>query len=461
MEDLKKLQDDLWDYAETGFKEYKSAEAMCKYLEKKGFEVNRGICNMDTAFDAVYGSGKPVIAILAEYDALDGMSQEADVAEYKPLKDSTTGQGCGHHLLGVGAINAFLELKKIIDEENLEATIKLVGCPAEEAGSGKTYLARDGYFDDVDIALTWHPSNISSVSTGSHQACIQCYFRFKGVSSHAAGSPELGRSALDAVELTNIGVNYLREHIRSDERIHYAITNTGGHAPNVVQAEAEVRYFVRSSTGPRVKKLYERVCNVARGAALMNDTELEIIFDEGLVDIVPNFTLEKVFRDSFIKLGVPKYTEEEREYAKKFKDTYDVDVLLNQTYENVKDVKKLKKNIIESELNDYFVDKDHSDVCYMGSSDVGDVSWVVPTAQINVNCFSYGASGHSWQWVAQGKSSISFKGAIHAGIIIADTARTLIKNPNLIEKAKEELKERLGDQEYECLIPKDVLPHVY
>ncbi len=461
MDKLNKLQNELWDYAELGFKEYKSAKAMCDFLEEEGFEVNRGICNMDTAFDAVYGSGSPVIAILAEYDALDGMSQEADQDEYKPLKDTTTGQGCGHHLLGVGAINAFLRLKEMIDEENLQATIKLVGCPAEEAGSGKAYLARDGYFDDVDIALTWHPSTVSSVSTGSHQACIQCYFRFHGVSSHAAGSPELGRSALDSVELMNIGVNYLREHMGSDERIHYAITNTGGSAPNVVQAEAEVRYFVRSTTGPKVKKLYDRVCDVARGSALMNGTSVDIIFDEGLVNIIPNFTLEKVFRDSFIKLGVPEYTKEEREYALKFKNTYDINIVLNDIDENVKDKARLINNIKESELNDYFVDKEHSNVCYMGSSDVGDVSWVVPTAQINMNCYSYGAGGHSWQWVAQGKSSIASKGARHAGEIIADTALTLIKNPELIKQAKQELKDRLGDDKYECLIPKDVLPHVY
>ena len=461
MDKLNKLQNELWDYAELGFKEYKSAKAMCDFLEEEGFEVNRGICNMDTAFDAVYGSGSPVIAILAEYDALDGMSQEADQDEYKPLKDTTTGQGCGHHLLGVGAINAFLRLKEMIDEENLQATIKLVGCPAEEAGSGKAYLARDGYFDDVDIALTWHPSTVSSVSTGSHQACIQCYFRFHGVSSHAAGSPELGRSALDSVELMNIGVNYLREHMGSDERIHYAITNTGGSAPNVVQAEAEVRYFVRSTTGPKVKKLYDRVCDVARGSALMNGTSVDIIFDEGLINIIPNFTLEKVFRDSFIKLGVPEYTKEEREYALKFKNTYDINIVLNDIDENVKDKARLINNIKESELNDYFVDKEHSNVCYMGSSDVGDVSWVVPTAQINMNCYSYGAGGHSWQWVAQGKSSIASKGARHAGEIIADTALTLIKNPELIKQAKQELKDRLGDDKYECLIPKDVLPHVY
>lgn len=461
MDKLNKLQNELWDYAELGFKEYKSAKAMSDFLEEEGFEVNRGICNMDTAFDAVYGSGSPVIAILAEYDALDGMSQEADQDEYKPLKDTTTGQGCGHHLLGVGAINAFLRLKEMIDEENLQATIKLVGCPAEEAGSGKAYLARDGYFDDVDIALTWHPSTVSSVSTGSHQACIQCYFRFHGVSSHAAGSPELGRSALDSVELMNIGVNYLREHMGSDERIHYAITNTGGSAPNVVQAEAEVRYFVRSTTGPKVKKLYDRVCDVARGSALMNGTSVDIIFDEGLVNIIPNFTLEKVFRDSFIKLGVPEYTKEEREYALKFKNTYDINIVLNDIDENVKDKARLINNIKESELNDYFVDKEHSNVCYMGSSDVGDVSWVVPTAQINMNCYSYGAGGHSWQWVAQGKSSIASKGARHAGEIIADTALTLIKNPELIKQAKQELKDRLGDDKYECLIPKDVLPHVY
>ncbi len=461
MEKLIELQSKLWDYAELGFKEFKSANAICEFMENEGFKVNKGICNMETAFDCTYGSGKPVIAILAEYDALDGMSQEADVCTYSPLKDTTTGQGCGHHLLALGAISGFLDLKQLMEEKKLSGTIKLVGCPAEEAGSGKAYLARDGYFDDVDIALTWHPSLYNTVSTGSSQACIQCYFRFHGISSHAAGSPELGRSALDGVELMNVGVNYLREHMGSDERVHYAITNTGGTAPNVVQAEAEVRYFVRSTTGKRVKELYERVCDIARGAALMTQTKVDIIFDEGLVNVITNETLEDLLRDSFIKHGVPTYTKEEREYAKKFKDTYDINLLINGIEEEVIDKKKLIQNIKESELNDYFVDVRHSEVCHMGSTDVGDVSWVVPTAQINVNCYGYGAGGHSWQWVAQGKSSIATKGAIHAGKIIADTAVTLLENNNLIDKAKEELKEKLNGETYECLIPKDVAPHVY
>lgn len=214
MTDYRKLIDDLWGYAETGFEEYHSAETMCTFLENEGFQVTRNIVHMETAFEAVYGTGKPVICFLAEYDALSGMNQKADVTHYEPVTcASDNGHGCGHHLLGTGAIRAAVQYRNYLKENSLPGTVKLVGCPAEETGSGKAYLARDGYFDDCDIALTWHPSVYNMVSTGSSQSCIACFFKFHGVSAHAAGSPHLGRSALDACELMNVGVNYLREHM--------------------------------------------------------------------------------------------------------------------------------------------------------------------------------------------------------------------------------------------------------
>ena len=295
MSKYQQLIDEIWSYAETGFEEYKSAEAMCNFLEEEGFKVNRGIASMPTAYEAVYGSGKPVICFLAEYDALFGMNQKADVTSYEPITcSSDRGHGCGHHLLGVGSIKAAIDYKNYLIENNLPGTVKMVGCPAEETGSGKAYLARDGYFNDCDIALTWHPSNYNQVVTGSSQSCISCFFKFKGVSAHAAGSPHLGRSALDACELMNVGVNYLREHMKSSDRVHYAYTNAGGKAPNVVQSEAVLKYFVRSATNPECEKLYQRVVNCAKGAALMTETEVEVIFDEGLSNTIPNFVLEDV-----------------------------------------------------------------------------------------------------------------------------------------------------------------------
>ena len=461
MDKFKKLQDELWSYAETGMVEYKSCEAMTKFLEDEGFDVEKGIANMPTAYVASYGHGKPVIAFLAEYDALFGMNQMADVCEYHPITNSEdTGHGCGHHLLGVGSIKAACLFKDYLINNNREGTVLMVGCPAEESGSGKAYLARDGYFDNVDIALTWHPDNYNQVCSGSNQSCISVFFKFHGVSSHAASTPYLGRSALDACELMNVGVNYLREHMESSDRVHYAYTNVGGKAPNVVQSEACLKYFVRSTTNPKCEALYERVVNVAKGAALMTDTKLEIYFDEALSNVIPNFVLEDVLANSFRKIYQNNYTDEELEYASKFKNTYNIDDVLNDLPANAVDRDKLIENVKYRPINDYFVETSHSEVCNMGSTDVGDVSWVVPCAQINTACYAIGAGAHTWQWVAQGKSMIAYKGAMLAGEVLCDSAITLLNDPELINKAKEEFVKRLDGQKYKCMIPDDVKPHV-
>ncbi len=426
---LYELQKELWGYAEPGFLEHKSAKAMCDFLRREGFQVTEGLCGMDTAFTGVWGSGKPVICLLAEFDALYGLSQEADVAEYKPIEGMATGHGCGHHLLGVGSIAAAMIVKDYLEKNKLPGTIKMVGCPAEESGSGKAYLARDGFFADADAAITWHPSTLNVVSSGSHQSCIQCYFRFHGVSSHAAGNPEAGRSALDAAELMSVGVNYLREHMDSKERVHYAYTNAGGISPNVVQAEAEVKYLVRSTTNPKCQKLYERVINIAKGAALMTGTTCDVIFDEGLSNVIPNFTLEQVLEEAFLETGAPEYTEAERAYAKQFRDTYPLDPESEVTA-SIAEPKTLIANIQNSDICDIVLRHRCVDECSMGSTDVGDVSWVVPTAQINTACYSYGAGGHTWQWVAQGKSTLAYKGMMLAAEVIRKRAAARWTPPN-------------------------------
>ncbi len=460
-EQLYSLMSDLWGYSETAFEETKSCKRMVDYLRDQGFQVETPIADMDTAYVGVYGSGKPVICFLAEYDALHGMSQEADTCAYAPLSEREQGHGCGHHLLGTGAIGAALLYRDYLKEHQVSGTVKIVGCPAEESGSGKAYLAREGFFDDADVALTWHPSNYHMVETGSSQACIQAFFDFHGVSSHAAAAPYLGRSALDAVEIMDVGANYLREHIEPTECLHYAIINTGGESPNVVQSEARVKYLVRSTSAPKVKKLFERVCDVARGAALITGTKLDIIFDEGLSDTMPNFALEEVLKESFLKIGIPQYTEEERAYAKKFKDSFRAEELFSGLPTAVTEIMALKDNVESSALCDIFVDRIHSEECSPGSTDVGDVSRVVPTAQINTNCYSYGAGAHSWQWTGQGKSSIALKGTILAAEVLADAAKTLTECPELIEKARAEFDKRMRGQTYECLIPADVKPHLY
>ena len=459
--ELEELAKFVWAHPEPGFREYESSRAQVDFLRRHGFDVTTNAADTVTGYIATWGTGKPVIAILGEFDALYGLQQEADVPEEKPIPGWKMGHGCGHHLLGVGAIAGGLLLRDIMQEKGYAGTIRICGCPAEESGSGKAYMARDGIFDDCDAAVTWHPSNYHMTSTGSTQSCIQCYFRFKGVAAHAAGAPHLGRSALDAVELMNVGVNYLREHMEDSDRVHYAITNPGGISPNVVQACAESRYLVRSTTNPKCEKLYERVKNIARGAALMTETELEIVFDEGLSNTVPNFVLEDVMDSVFKEIGVPEYTEEERAYAQRFKDTFSVDDVLTDLPNGVKDRARLVRNVRESALCDYYVELSHSDRCEMGSTDVGDVSWVTPTVTANVNCYSYGAGAHSWQWVAQGTSSIAMKAMLHAGRVMALTAEKLLQNPQLLKDARAELDRRLDGGKYKSLIPDNIKPHSF
>ena len=459
--ELYSLLCDVWGYSETAFEEHRSCARMVKFLKEQGFAVETPVADMDTAYVGVYGSGKPVICFLAEYDALHGMSQKADLCRYAPLSEREQGHGCGHHLLGTGAIGAALLYRDYLKESGKSGTVKIVGCPAEESGSGKAYLARAGFFDDADVALTWHPSDFHMVETGSSQACIQAFFDFHGVSSHAAAAPHLGRSALDAVEIMDVGANYLREHIEPDERLHYAIINSGGESPNVVQSEARVKYLIRSTSAKKTKKLYERVCDVARGAALITGTKVDIIFDEGLYDTMPNFTLEDVLKESYQKIGIPEYTKEEREYAAAFKASFNQEELFSNLPHGIVDIMALKDNMESSELSDMFVDRIHSEECAPGSTDVGDVSWVVPTAQIRVSCYSYGAGSHSWQWTGQGKSSIALKGACLAAEVLADAAKTLTEKPELIVKARAEFDKRMRGQKYECLIPADVKPHLY
>ncbi len=458
MDKFKQLSDKLWEYAEPGMREYKSARAYAEFLKNEGFTVNEKICGMDTAFEGVYGSGSPVICFLAEYDALSGLNQRANIFNQEKDSDSDTGQGCGHHLLGVGSLYGACLYKEYLEKNGLSGTVKFVGCPGEEAGSGKTYLARDGYFDDCDIALTWHPGIFNQVVTGSSQSCTAIYFKFKGIASHAASAPHLGRSALDAAELMNVGVNYLREHMEDSDRVHYAYIDAGGKAPNVVQNLTILKYFVRSKNNHDCSSLTERVINCAKGAALMTGTEVEVIFDEGLSNTISNQTLENVLFETMKEDYDLSYGLDECEYLSKYKSSFDGKINIPLM---VKDENKLKEDIKNNVICSYIIEKEHHDICQMGSTDVGDVSWCVPTGQFNTACFAYGASGHSWQWVAQGKSSVADKGMKYAGRVLCDAAIKLHNNPELIEKAKRELKLKLDGESYKCPIPKDVKPHVY
>lgn len=459
---LEKLNAEIWDFAELKFNEVKSAAAMTELLEKEGFRVTRGLAHMPTAYMAEYGSGKPVIAILAEYDALSGLSQQAGVTTECAREGTNNGHGCGHCLLGTAAVGAGLLLRDYLKDKPGKGTVRVYGCPAEEGGSGKTYMAREGVFDDVDAALTWHPGTQNEIMTGSNQANIQAAFTFKGRAAHAAGAPQNGRSALDAVELMDVGVNYMREHMADYDRVHYAILDTGGVSPNVVQAHAQVLYLIRSKTNEETKRLYDRVVNIAKGAALMTETELSVRFDKAVSNLVPNTVLGKVLYDALVAVGAPKRTEEEKAYLRSFQAPLGQErVLKDPGMAPYPDAEHREALIAEDPYGEFIIPYVPTSATQMGSSDTGDVSYVTPLAQFITACFAIGTSAHSWQWVAQDKGSVALKGCFYAAKVLAQGAETLFTQPQVLADAQAELKKCMKGKKYVCPIPGDVWPRGY
>ncbi len=454
---LTQVSDTIWDYAELKFEEYRSADLLCETLEQEGFQVERNVAGMETAFIGRYGEGNPVIAILGEFDALYGMSQLDGASHQKPIQNGAPGHGCGHQLLGTGALAAAIAVRQYLIEKNLKGTVLYFGCPGEEGGFGKTYMVREGLFKNVDCALTWHPAPANMVSNESSLANYNIYFRFKGKSSHAAFAPQLGRSALDALELMNVGVNYLREHVPSDVRMHYAVTNTGGKSPNVVQAESEEYFSMRSPKMSQLREIYTRVCDVAKGAALMTGTTAEFEIDSAVSEAIPNNVLNRLMHKNFSELGSPQYDVEDFRIAEEFRG-----VLPDAAKKNIPlslaGNPALVQFILSKPILDMLVPYNEVEGINMGSTDVADVSWVVPTAQCWVTSAANGTQLHSWEMVAQGKTSIAHKGMLHAGKILAATAIDLILEPGIAEKAKKELKDRLGEQSYISPIPEGVQP---
>ncbi|MDR1832887.1 MAG: amidohydrolase [Fusobacteriaceae bacterium] len=433
----------IWDYAEIRFKEHKSAEELARYAEAAGFTVERGAGGLETAIKASYGSGHPVIAILGEYDSLAGLSQKEDVPRKEKGPQEMNGHGCGHHLLGAGSLLAAQYVKEHLEKSGKPGTVIFYGCPGEEGGSGKAWMIKNGEFKDVDVAITWHPFADNGIYYMSTLANYQAAFRFEGKGSHAAGSPHLGRSALDAVELMDVGCNYLREHIIPEARLHYAITNTGGISPNVVQPEAEVLYLVRAPKLSQVDEIFERVCNVARGAALMTGTTVKLLFEKGTSEYRSNRELEKQLYKNMLKFDDATYNDEELKYLQSFKDT-------------------LSESEIESEYGwmaepagerwDEFKAMIRDSAAFRGvlpydparsrlqpgSTDVGDVSKIIPTGQIRVACYAIGSPGHSWQIVAQGKSSVAIKGMEYAARVMGQTAVDILEDPELLARIRAE-----------------------
>ena len=454
--------DEIWSYAETKFEEYKSSEKLKQLLSEEGFSIETAVADMPTAFVASFGKGKPVIGLLAEYDALPNLSQISKTSEHIQEIPGGNGHGCGHHLLGMGSVVAAIAVKKWMESEKIEGTIRLYGCPAEEGGSGKAYMVRAKLFEDVDAALSWHPFAQNGIFSTTSLANCQAYFRFFGKSSHAAASPHLGRSALDAVELMNVGANYLREHVPPEVRFHYAITDTGGKAPNVVQGNAEVLYLIRSPKLDEVDEIYNRICNIAKGAALMTETRCEIKFDKGCSNLISNETLETILHEEFQYVGAPVPNEEDMKYGKEIRKTLtnnDIQSEINQAKLFSKGLSKEYIKIIgENIFSDRILPYTPDPGILPGSTDVGDVSWVVPTGQAVVASYSLGTPGHSWQLVAQGKSDFAHEGMLTAGKVLALSSARLFLDTDILKKAKSELEERLSGNQYRCPIPDDVMP---
>lgn len=448
----------VWEYAEIGFKEFQSAKALTDVLKAEGFAVEEGVAGIPTAFVASWGEGKPIIGLLGEYDALPALKHAAgDPVESSEIV-SENGHGCGHNLLGAGALGAAVAVKDYMQAHGLKGTIRYYGCPGEEFGSGKMFMARAGLFDDLDAAFTWHGGAYNAITADHSLANLCAYFKFKGRTSHAAGSPHLGRSALDACELMNVGCNYLREHILPDERIHYAYTDVGGSAPNVVQDHACIFYYVRSPRLYQVLDLYERVKDVARGAALMTGTQLEIVLNDGLCDYVPNDTLSKLLYESFCEAGGPKFSEEEKALAAEFAKTFDPAAVADKArtlaaHFGPEVAEKYKDQILVEDIFPYHA----SDMISSGSTDVGDVSYCAPTAQMNVSTWALCTTGHTWQVTAQSGSDIGRTGTVKAAEVLALASIKAMQNPELLEKAKEEWKKTTGGK-YVCPVTDDVQP---
>lgn len=450
------LANRVFDTPEVAYTEYESAAAHAEMLEATGARISRDLAGIPTAVMGEWGAesnrGGPVIAILGEYDALPELGQEPGVAEERPL--GRFGHGCGHNLLGSAALMAAVALRDWLAEKGLPGRIRYYGCPAEEGGAAKTFMVRAGLFDDVDAAISWHPADYTGVFEANSLANTRIDFTFHGRAAHAAGSPELGRSALDAVELMNVGVNYLREHMPDDARVHYAYLDAGGTAPNVVPAKATVRQLIRTRRLRDLNGLVERVRKIAEGAALMTGTRVETKVVSAVSDLLGNRVLEEAMQANMDRLGPPDFDAADLPFAKAIRATL--------TEEHIADTFRRTGRPVDPDLAlcDFVVPLDSAPQAAMGSTDVGDVSWAVPTVQAWVATCAIGTPFHSWQLTAQGKAPAAHKGMVHAAKIMATTGRDLCERPDLLAAAKAEHAAHLAREPYRCPMPAEVMPPI-
>lgn len=446
IEEKKELLYDLakkiWENPEIAYKEVKASKWTADFLEEQGFEVERKYTGVPTAIKASWGSGKPVIGFLGEYDALPGMSQKISTTK-EPIVSDAPGQGCGHNLLGVAHVGAVLGMKKEMEEKNLKGTIIYYGCPAEEVLTGKGFMARGGAFKELDISMAWHPAARNKVSTGISTGLNSVKFHFKGQTAHAGGDPYNGRSALDALELMNVGAQYLREHVTDDVRIHY-ITIEGGVAPNIVPDKASSWYFVRALSRESVVDTYNRLLKIADGAAMMTETEVEVEFLGGCYNTLQNKVLVNLIQDTMQEVGVPDWTEEELKFAEELNK-------VSANYNKIVKLGKIPKNMqIHNEIGPIVDENSY------GSTDVGDVQHIAPGVMFYTATNNIGAAGHSWQITAATGSSIGEKGMLSAAKIMAVAGIKALEDPSIIEDAKAEFDKVMNGKTYICPITDDI-----
>jgi aminobenzoyl-glutamate utilization protein B len=445
------LSDRVWGMPEVCYTEARSAAEHLAELRHQGFRITEHVAGIPTALMGEWGEGGPVIAFLGEYDALPGLSQEAGVAEPRPIETGGHGHGCGHNLLGSAALLAATAVKDWLATHKMPGRVRYYGCPAEEGGAAKTFMVRSGAFADADIAITWHPYSFWEVVVTPSLANTRADFVFTGRASHAAASPHLGRSALDAVELMNVGVNYMREHMPSDARVHYALLDTGGIAPNVVQAHARVRYSIRARDLPGMNELVARVHKIAQGAAMMTETCVEMRIISAVSNILPNTPLEQTLHAIMEDLGPPRFDEADEAFAASIRATL-----------TEKDIASVYHAIgmepTSRPLADFIVPLDAKRNPLIGSTDVGDVSWVVPTVQVHAPTVAIGTPFHTWQIVAQGKTPAAHKAMVQAAKAMAGLGVKALCEPDLIAAAQADLRKRTARTPYVCPLPDEVSP---
>ncbi len=438
-EELCEVSDTIWAKPELCFAEVSASKLLTEKLEENGFTVTRNLVGIPTAFKASFGTGSPSLGVLAEFDGLSGLSQEGEVAERRPIPDQDTCHGCGHNLFAAGSLAAVLAVKKYIEKTG-KGSITLFGCPAEEGGGGKVFMARDGAFDGIDAIVSWHPESMYMVRTRPALANIHVDYDFKGITAHAGAAPHQGRSALDAVELMNIGCQFLREHMLPTSRIHYAITDTGGTAANMVQSHASVTYLIRATTCQEVLELKDRVDLLAKGAATMTETEFTSKVTSAYSNLITIPTLQKIANEAMHDIPLPVPTEEELAFGKALQATM-----------------KLSDEAKTLPPFSTFVKDPAPPVAHGGSTDTADVSWVVPTVQMHVGTWVIGTPGHSWQSTSQSRGSYAKRSALWAGKAVAASLMRLMDRPEELIQAKKEHTEKTGGK-YTSPIPADLKP---